>query len=141
MKSISHYIALPYRLEITPDAETTGFIASYPDLSGCIAFGSTVGQAIQAADVEKRKWITKAVLTDRTVYEPELTVRKRSDQIIITSMEKSTDTTLAVNMSTLPLILTKRYITTASALRLTFNSSSIKRLLWNTKTGSWQAYI
>ena len=42
MRTIDEYLALPYRMEITPDKDEGGFVVSYPDLPGCITCGETM---------------------------------------------------------------------------------------------------
>ena len=37
MKTIDYYMSLPYRLEIVPDSAESGYVATYPELPGCIA--------------------------------------------------------------------------------------------------------
>ena len=32
MKSLDEYMKMPYRLEIVPDTEESGFVATYPEL-------------------------------------------------------------------------------------------------------------
>ena len=34
MRSLEEYMKLPYKLEIFPDTEKSGFVASYPELLG-----------------------------------------------------------------------------------------------------------
>ena len=36
MKTIAYYMNLPYRLELVPDTEEGGFVASYQELRGCL---------------------------------------------------------------------------------------------------------
>ena len=45
MKTIDDYLALPYRLELVPDPDEGGYVASYPELPGCI----TIGESLEAA--------------------------------------------------------------------------------------------
>ena len=35
-KTLSDYMAMPYRMEIVEDKDEGGFVVSYPDLPGCI---------------------------------------------------------------------------------------------------------
>ena len=42
MRTIEDYMAMPYRMEIVEDSDEGGFVASYPDLPGCISCGETV---------------------------------------------------------------------------------------------------
>ena len=39
MKTLNEYLNMPYRMEIVPDTAENGFIASFPELSGCITCG------------------------------------------------------------------------------------------------------
>ena len=49
MKSLNEYLSLPYRLEIYPDPES-GFVASYPDLLGCLTYGETLEEVATNAE-------------------------------------------------------------------------------------------
>ena len=37
MRTLEDYMAMPYRMEIVEDSDEGGFVASYPDLPGCIS--------------------------------------------------------------------------------------------------------
>ena len=54
MKTIDEYMKIPYKLEIIPDSEESGFVASYPDLPGCITCGSTISGAVNNAEDAKK---------------------------------------------------------------------------------------
>ena len=47
MKTIEYYMNLPYRLELVPDTEEGGFVASYPELRGCLTSGETAEAALK----------------------------------------------------------------------------------------------
>ena len=49
MKTIEYYMKLPYKLEIFPDPDEGGYVASYPDLPGCLTMGETIEDAIRNA--------------------------------------------------------------------------------------------
>ena len=49
MKTIEYYMNLPYRLELVPDTEEGGFVASYPELRGCLTSGETAEAALKNA--------------------------------------------------------------------------------------------
>ena len=51
MRTFEEYMKLPYKLEIIPDTEESGFVASYPELPGCITCGKTVAEVVANADV------------------------------------------------------------------------------------------
>ena len=49
MKTLNDYLSLPYRLVIVPDLDEGGFVASYPDLPGCITCGHTIESVLANA--------------------------------------------------------------------------------------------
>ena len=54
MKTLNDYLALSYRMEIIRDNDEGGFVASYPDLPGCITCGETEEEALKnALDAKK----------------------------------------------------------------------------------------
>ena len=54
MKTLNDYLAMSYRLEIVRDDAEGGFVASYPDLPGCITCGETEEEAVKnALDAKK----------------------------------------------------------------------------------------
>ena len=61
MKTIDEYMKIPYRMEIIEDAEEGGYIASYPDLKGCISCGETIQAAAIALMDAKLAWIEAAM--------------------------------------------------------------------------------
>lgn len=71
MKKIEEYMALPYRLEIVPDPDEGGFVASYPDLPGCITCGETIEDIVRNAEDAKRAWITAALEEGISIKEPD----------------------------------------------------------------------
>ena len=54
MKTLDEYMAMPYRMEIIEDKDEGGFVASYPDLPGCI-----------------RQWLEAAIDSGIEIYEPD----------------------------------------------------------------------
>lgn len=71
MKKIEEYMALPYRLEIVPDPDEGGFVASYPDLPGCITCGETIEDIVRNAEDAKCAWITAALEEGISIKEPD----------------------------------------------------------------------
>lgn len=55
MKTIDDYLALPYRLELVPDPDEGGYVASYPELPGCITIGESLEAAAKNAEDAKKK--------------------------------------------------------------------------------------
>lgn len=71
MKTFEEYMKLPYKLEIVPDSEESGFVASYPELPGCITCGSTIADAVNNAEDAKKAWLLSAIEEHITIAEPE----------------------------------------------------------------------
>ena len=71
MRTIDEYLALPYRMEITPDKDEGGFVVSYPDLPGCITCGETMESAIANAQDAKIAWLTAALEDGVEIQEPD----------------------------------------------------------------------
>ena len=71
MKTIEYYMSLPYKMEIVPDIEEGGFIASYPELPGCITCAETMEQIIEYAVDAKREWLVAELEEGRKNPEPE----------------------------------------------------------------------
>ena len=71
MKTIEEYMALPYRMEIVPDLDEGGFVASYPDLPGCITCGEIFEAVVKNAEEAKRVWLTAALEDGITIREPD----------------------------------------------------------------------
>lgn len=61
MKKIDEYLNMPYRMEIVPDTTEGGFIASFPELPGCITCGETVSAAVANAEEAKKEWLIAAM--------------------------------------------------------------------------------
>lgn len=60
MKTLNEYLDLPYRIEVVPDTAEGGYVASYPELPGCITCGDTAEEAIANAIDAKREWLAAA---------------------------------------------------------------------------------
>lgn len=61
MKTLDYYMSLPYKLEIIPDSAEGGYVASYPELRGCISVGDSVASAAANAEDAKREWLLSAL--------------------------------------------------------------------------------
>ena len=61
MKTLNDYLAMSYRLEIVRDDAEGGFVASYPDLPGCITCGETEEEAVKNALDAKKAWLEAAL--------------------------------------------------------------------------------
>ena len=70
MKTIEEYMKLPYTIELTPDTDEGGFVASYPDLPGCLSIGDTAEEAVANAIDAKRAWLEAALEDGVEIQEP-----------------------------------------------------------------------
>ena len=71
MKTIEEYMKLPYRLELIPDTDEGGYVASYPELPGCLTCGETMESAIANATDAKRAWLEAAIADGVEITEPD----------------------------------------------------------------------
>lgn len=71
MKTLEELMKLPYKLEIVPDTEESGYIASYPELPGCITCGETIESAVLNARDAKKAWLETAIENNVSINERE----------------------------------------------------------------------
>ncbi len=71
MKAIDYYMSLPYRLEIVPDPSEGGYVASYPELQGCVTCADTLASVVANAEDCKKEWLTSALEDGLTIPEPD----------------------------------------------------------------------
>ena len=71
MKTLEEYMKLPYKLEIIPDTEESGYVVSYPELPGCITCGETIASAVANAEDAKKEWLLAAIEENIEIAEPE----------------------------------------------------------------------
>lgn len=71
MRTLSEYMALPYRLEILQDPDEGGYIASYPDLPGCATCADDLNSVVELAQDAKKEWIAAALETGVEIPEPD----------------------------------------------------------------------
>ncbi|WP_104371937.1 type II toxin-antitoxin system HicB family antitoxin [Desulfocucumis palustris] len=68
-KNLQYYLALPYRITITP-AEEGGYVVAIPDLPGCISQAETVEDAIKMIEDAKTCWLEVALEDGIAISEP-----------------------------------------------------------------------
>ena len=68
---LNYYLNLPYRLNIVPDTEEEGYIASYPELPGCVTCAETIEEAVSLALDAKNSWLTVAYNNGDDIPEPD----------------------------------------------------------------------
>ena len=71
MKTLEEYMKMPYKLEIIPDTEESGYVASYPELPGCITCGETIVSAVANAEDAKKAWFLAAIEENIEIADPD----------------------------------------------------------------------
>ena len=64
-------MSLPYRLEIVEDKSEGGYVASYPDLPGCLTCGETIEEVVKNANDAKKEWLLAAIEENIDIPEPD----------------------------------------------------------------------
>ncbi len=64
MTKLEELMKRPYKLELIEDPDEGGFVASYPELKGCITCADTAEGAVDAAKDAKRVWLEAALSND-----------------------------------------------------------------------------
>lgn len=70
MKTLDYYLSLPYKMEIVSDSDEGGYVASFPDLKGCVTCADTVEAVVRAAEDAKKEWLTAAIEDGYEIPEP-----------------------------------------------------------------------
>lgn len=70
MKNIEKYMSLHYHMKIIEDPNEGGYVASYPDLPGCLTCGETLEEVVKNADDAKREWLLAAMEEGIDIPEP-----------------------------------------------------------------------
>lgn len=60
-RTLDHYAAVHYRIELEKDAETGGYMASIPQLKGCMTCGEDIAKALANLQDAKRAWLDTAM--------------------------------------------------------------------------------
>lgn len=71
MKTIDDYMLLPYKIEIIPDIDEGGFVASFPELPGCISIGETIEDALANAMDAKKEWLAASIESNNAIPLPD----------------------------------------------------------------------
>ena len=75
IKNLEYYLALPYTIELTPDADGYWF-AEIPLLDGCMTNGENQPDALAMIEDAKRAWLTTALELGLPIPEPEMEIQK-----------------------------------------------------------------
>ena len=69
-KNIDYYMSLPYEERVIPSPEG-GYVATIPELPGCITQGDTRLEALEMIEDAKRCWLTAALEDEDDIPEPD----------------------------------------------------------------------
>lgn len=69
-KNLDYYAALPYEITITPSPEG-GYVATIPDLPGCITQGDTRLEVLEMIEDAKLCWLEAALEDEDDIPEPD----------------------------------------------------------------------
>jgi len=69
-KNLEYYAALPYDIKITPSPEG-GYVATIPDLPGCITQGDTPLEVLEMIEDAKICWLEAALDLGESIDEPD----------------------------------------------------------------------
>lgn len=70
-KTLDDYLNMSYRMEIVKDEQEGGYVASYPDLPGCITCAETIQDVVENAADAKRAWLEAAIEEGVEINEPD----------------------------------------------------------------------
>lgn len=68
--ALAEYMKLPYKLEIVADPTEGGYVASYPELPGCVTCADTIEELILHAKDAKKAWLEAAMEEGITIPQP-----------------------------------------------------------------------
>lgn len=68
--ALAEYMKLPYKLEIVADPTEGGYVASYPELLGCVTCADTIEELILHAKDAKKAWLEAAMEEGITIPQP-----------------------------------------------------------------------
>lgn len=71
MKTLNDYLAMSYRMEIVEDKDEGGFVVSFPELPGCIAYGDMIESAVANSENAKKAWFEAAFESGVVIHEPD----------------------------------------------------------------------
>ncbi|MGQ9625406.1 MAG: type II toxin-antitoxin system HicB family antitoxin [Anaerolineae bacterium] len=69
-KEMEYYLGLPYRIEIYPEPDGSGYTAAIPDLPGCLTCADTLQELVEMVEDAKRTWIELSLEDGLTIPEP-----------------------------------------------------------------------
>ena len=71
-KNLDYYMSLPYRIEIYPEPDESGYTAEIPDLPGCLTCADTLAELWEMIEDARRGWLEVALERGLSIPEPRL---------------------------------------------------------------------
>lgn len=69
-KDLEYYMSLPYRVEIYPEPDGTGYTAVIPELPGCMTCADTLDELWDMIEEAKRGWLEVSLEDGDYIPEP-----------------------------------------------------------------------
>ena len=69
-KDLNYYMSLPYKIVIESDEEDGGFVASCPELRGCVTCAETQIDALRMLEDAKEAWLQACIEDQIEIPEP-----------------------------------------------------------------------
>lgn len=69
-KDLAYYTSLPYKVEIYPEPDGSGYTAEIPDLPGCLTCAETLPELLEMIEDAKRGWFEVALERGLGIPEP-----------------------------------------------------------------------
>jgi antitoxin HicB len=70
VKDLDYYLRLPYRVEIYPEPDGSGYTAEFPDLPGCITCADTWDELMEMIEDAKAGWLEIALEDGDPIPDP-----------------------------------------------------------------------
>lgn len=68
--TLNDYMKMPHKIEIMPDPTEGGFVASYPELPGCITCADSIAELETMLIDCKKEWLKAAIKDNLDIYVP-----------------------------------------------------------------------
>ncbi len=83
-KTIEYYLGLPYKVEIYPEPDGSGYTAILPELPGCMTCAPTLPELWEMVDDIKRLWLEVALEDGDYIPEPDpVEVKEYSGRFVV----------------------------------------------------------
>ncbi len=82
-KDLAYYMGLPYKVEIYPEPDGSGYTAEIPDLPGCLTCAETLPELWEMIEDAKRGWLEVALERGLRIPEPSIPERAYSGKFLV----------------------------------------------------------